>query len=189
MSFLRITVFALTVLAGGTTGFAQTNTGEAPDFGTTGFLVIDQDLLFTRSAFGQRAIAQAEAATEELVQENTEIEDSLIAEEQALTDQRPNLSAEDFRRLADDFDEKVQRIRAEQSGKNDEIAEIINVARRDFFQAVIPVLAELMRENRALAILDKRTVLLSANLIDVTDRAITRIDERLGDGTQASDGN
>ena len=173
-------------MAAGTAGTAQTASETQPGNSSAGFLVIDQEQLFSRSAFGQNAIASAEAATGALVQENTAIEDQLIAEEKALTEQRPNLTAEEFRRLADDFDEKVQRIRGEQSGKNDAIAEALNLARREFFQVVIPILAEILRENQALAILDKRTVLLSANVIDVTDVAVERIDQQLGDGTSGN---
>ena len=45
----------------------------------------------------------------------------------------------------------------------------------------MPVLGELLQENGADAILDKQSVFLYSERIDVTDRAIARIDARLSD--------
>jgi len=147
-----------------------------------GFLVIDQEALFKKSAFGKRILSETDRATKDLVAENRQIETRLIAEEKDLTDRRPGLAADEFRVLADVFDEKVQQIRDEQSQKSDAIGAALDQHRREFFQAIIPVLAEILRETHAVAILDKRTVLISVNLIDATDIAVSRIDQRLGDG-------
>jgi len=44
------------------------------------------------------------------------------------------------------------------------------------------VLSELLREADAVALLDVRSVILSADVADVTDLAISRIDARIGEG-------
>ena len=150
-----------------------------------GFLVIDQDALFARSAFGKRILAETDAATKALVAENRNIEAQLVAEEKDLTERRPKMKPEDFRKLADAWDTKVQGIREEQTHKSDQIGKSLDQHRREFFQAIVPVLADILRETRAVAILDKRTVLISSNQIDATDLAVSRIDEKLGDGQQA----
>jgi len=150
-----------------------------------GFLVIDQDALFSRSAFGKRILAETDAATKTLMAENRGIEAQLVAEEKDLTERRPKMKPEDFRTLADAWDQKVQGIREEQTHKGDEIGKSLETHRREFFQAIVPVLAGILRETHAVAILDKRTVLISANVIDATDLAVSRIDEKLGDGQQA----
>ena len=183
---MAVAATVLTLIA--TAAHPQTTQRTVPGIGPGNFLVIDQEKLFTNSRFGQRILAEVEAATNELAAENSAIESTLIAEEGALTEARPGLAADDFRKLADAFDEKVQIIRAEQRQKNDAIGQRLNQARREFFQAIVPVLAEILREKLAVAILDKRTVLISANLIDVTDLAVAQIDARLGDGnTQAGE--
>lgn len=150
-----------------------------------GFLVIDQDALFSRSAFGKRILAETDAATKALVAENRKIEKQLVAEEKDLTERRPKMKPDDFRKEADAWDQKVQGIREEQTHKGDEIGKSLDQHRREFFKAIIPVLADILRETKAVAILDKRTVLISSNLIDATDLAVSRIDEKLGDGQQA----
>ena len=90
-----------------------------------------------------------------------------------------------FRKLADAFDAKVQKIRQDQDAKNDDIS----TARRDaerkaFFQKVVPILGQLVRDDGAVAILNDQAIFLSLNAIDITDRAIARIDAEMGDGSK-----
>ena len=51
-----------------------------------------------------------------------------------------------------------------------------------FIRAAQPVLIDLMREAGAGVILERRSVLFSANAIDITDIAIQRLDDAIGDG-------
>lgn len=148
-------------------------------------LRLDREQLFKRSLFGQRVVAQLEAAARDLEQQNAKIDAALLAEEKALTDQRPGLSPEAFRDLADAFDEKVVAIRQAQDTKSRDLKGAIETAQNAFFQRVVPVLSQLMREAGALVILDSRTILLSASSIDITDLAIARIDAAIGDGAPA----
>jgi Skp family chaperone for outer membrane proteins len=142
-------------------------------------LVLDQDRFFLDSSFGQAAVARERAATEALDQENNRIEAELVAEEQALTTLRGTLSAEEFSIRATDFDEKVERIRTEQDAKVRVLAEAREKDRREFLQVAGPVLGELLSEKRAVAIIDKKMIILSLSAIDVTDEAIAKLDTSL----------
>ena len=150
---------------------------------TGGVLVIDQDKLFSSTAFGRRISREVEEASAALQNENALIEAALEAEERSLTDQRPTLSAAEFRGLADAFDGKVQRIRSEQKAKSDAILAGLEDARLQFLEASFPILAAIMREKGAVVILNKRTVFLSVSFIDITGLAVERIDAEMGDGS------
>ncbi|MEL6203913.1 MAG: OmpH family outer membrane protein [Pseudomonadota bacterium] len=185
--------FAGALVAG--TGLAQVATGTAPDRPEfpiyrpdTPVLTLDQDRLFAESAFGRRVERELEDASAELAAENRRIEGELTSEERALTEQRASLSPEEFRQLADAFDEKVVRLRREQDAKGRALQRRDEAERQAFLQAALPVLAELVYASGAVAILDERAVLFSAQAIDVTDRAIEQIDAVIGDGAGPSDG-
>ncbi len=75
-------------------------------------IVIDQERLFQDSLFGRRITAELEERSAELAAENRAIEAELIAEERDLTVRRSELEPEEFRALADAFDEKVDRLGA-----------------------------------------------------------------------------
>ena len=139
-------------------------------------LVLDQDRLFAESAFGKASLAREQEAVRALEAENKQIEAALIAEEQSLTTRRASLAADEFAGLADAFDTKVERIRNEQDTKARDLALLREQERQAFLRAVVPVLADLMGDKGAVAILEKSTVILSLTAIDVTDEAIARID-------------
>ena len=145
-------------------------------------LVLDTEALFAGSAYGQRVLRQVQADSLALNEENRAIEAELTAEELALTEQRAALTPEEFRPLAEAFDRKAQQIRAEQRAKLTDIRSRPDQARQEFIQLTQGILAQIMRENRALAIIERSEVVLFADAIDITDFAIARIDEVLGDG-------
>lgn len=145
-------------------------------------LTLDQERLFTESAFGQASMDREAEAARVLEAENTRIEAELIAEEQDLTTRRATLPADEFAALATAFDEKVVRIRAEQDAKVRDLARVRDGDRQAFLRAVVPVLGEIMGEKGAAAILDKTIVIISLTALDVTDEAILRVDAVLDAG-------
>lgn len=145
-------------------------------------LTIDSERMFRDSAFGQRVNGEIEAQSAELAAENREIEASLEAEERALTEKRPTLEPATFRALADAFDQKVQRTRSEQAAKNRALSEQLDRARDQFLEAAAPVLEQLMRNSDAAVILERRRVFVSSSAIEVTDEAISLLDETIGSG-------
>lgn len=150
-------------------------------------LTIDSERLYRDSAFGERVVREIEAQTSALADENRRIEETLEAEELELTAQRADLPPEDFRALADAFDARVQSIRQERDAKSRAIADQLEDNRDRFLIGAEPVLEAIMREAGAAVILERRSVFVSANVIDITDAAIARIDALLGDGVTAPD--
>ena len=138
-------------------------------------LTLDQDRFFLQSDFGKAAIERERTATAALEQENKRIEADLIAEEQALTEERNTLAPKDFAAKAEAFDQKVERIRDEQDTKSRQLAEVRDRDRRAFLQAALPVLGDLLGQKQATAILDKNLVIVSLSAVDVTDEAIAAV--------------
>lgn len=145
-------------------------------------VTVDQEQLYSRSAWGKRAEALVAERLRALEAENDRLVKELSAEEAALTDQRATLPAEDFRARAAAFDERVTTLRREREAASLEVAALSDAERSTFFAAAIPVIGALMRERGAVVVLDPRTVLLSAEAIDITDAAVSRLDGEIGDG-------
>ncbi|WP_373050445.1 OmpH family outer membrane protein [Thalassovita aquimarina] len=146
-------------------------------------LTIDSERLYADSLFGKRVQNEFEAAVAVLEAENREIEGQLIEEEKQLTEKRPGMAPEEFRVLADAFDAKVQRIRNERAAKLRALAQSRENAQRLFLKSISPVLESIMTEAGAAVIVESRSVFLSARIIDVTSDAVSRIDARIGDGS------
>ncbi|MDJ0630331.1 MAG: OmpH family outer membrane protein [Rhodobacter sp.] len=150
-------------------------------------LTLDQERLFAGSRAAEEISAAIEAAAAQLAAENRVIEAELTAEELELTELRPTLAPDEFRALADAFDEKVQRLRAEQDAKALELQRRRDQERQTFFRQITPVLAEIVRERGALAVLDRRSVILSADTIDITEEAVARINSAFDEAPPAEE--
>ncbi len=142
-------------------------------------LTLDQDRFFLQSDFGKAAVERERVATATLEQENKQIEAGLVAEEQALTVERKTLPPDEFAAKAEAFDQKVERIRAEQDTKARKLTETRDEDRKAFLKAAVPVLGELLGQKKATAILDKNLVILSLSAVDVTDEAISMVNAAL----------
>ena len=157
--------------------------GAAQDWQTRSpLLTLDQERLFTQSEFGQRVLADLERDAKALATENRQIEAELTEEERDLTERRPDMDAEAFRKLADAFDAKVVAIRERQETRAREIEARTETERKRFFDAALPVLLEIVRESGAVALLENRAIILAADKLDITDQAIARVNATLGSG-------
>lgn len=140
------------------------------------FLVFDRERLLSQSKTAQKIETVRAQELKELGEENKAIDKALAYEEKELTHLRSSLSLEEFQKLANEFDSKVTALRAAQTEKTIEINKRAEAARRGLFDKILPILEDLARENGALAIIDIKNLILSANAIDITDIAIERID-------------
>lgn len=179
----RLALLLALLLGGG--GVALAQTVPAPLAETVPILTIDQERLFADSRFGRAALARLKAGEDALVAENLRIEAGLEAEERDLTARRATLPAADFRTLADAFDTKVEGVRSAQRAKYADLTTAHEDAKRRFLEAAVPIIGQLMQEQGAVAVMDKATIFLSLQRIEITDLAITRLDAALGDGTPA----
>ncbi|MSU89927.1 OmpH family outer membrane protein [Rhodobacteraceae bacterium 2CG4] len=140
------------------------------------FLILDQDRLFSGSRHGRQIIDRNEAEADALRAEGEQLDRQFEAEERTLTQRRSELEPNEFRRLADAFDEKVVATRREQEEKAAQLNQRIERRRREFFRRVGPVLLEILEQTGAVAIIEQRSVLIAKQDLNITDEAIKRLD-------------
>jgi Skp family chaperone for outer membrane proteins len=151
-------------------------------------LTVDSERMLSDSLFGVQLAQSVRAASDALIAENASIEAKLEAEELALTELRPSLNPEEFRARADEFDSRVQEIRATQAAKAREISNQQASGKKTFIQQITPVLAAIARERGALIVLERQQVFLSAESIDITLEAIRRINSLLAQDGERTGG-
>jgi Skp family chaperone for outer membrane proteins len=189
MGLLRRSPLAMLVLVAALLAGVAPGALRAQELGrvVSPILTIDREQLFSGTLYGQRVNRELEAASTAMAAETRRIEADLEAEEQQLTDQRPTLSTEEFRALANAFDEKVQALRTERETAESGLRSQIEAAQAEFFDQIGPILGALVRARGAVMIVDRRAILLTAADVDITEDAIARIDAVLGDGTAPVD--
>jgi len=148
---------------------------------------INQDRLFSDSAYGKSFNAKFQKDANDLAEENRRIEQDLIDEEMQLTQTRKELPNAEFRKLADAFNEKVERIRTEQATKTNELNATRIQARRAFVRLAQPIIIELMQERGIQFILNDQAIFMATSDGDITEAAIALIDARLSAAQPSQD--
>jgi len=171
-----IRLFIVLVMALSTFGSHASGQGNFPTVFPLPVLILDRDVLFSESQLG-KAIVTVELETQRKVLDNRR--DIVVAfenEEKELTELRANTLGEEFQLLSNDFDARVQAMREEQLAIDVKMQTDTERNRLRFFGLSAPYLSEIMQKYNAIAILDKRTVLLFNKEMDITAEAIKLLD-------------
>ena len=141
----------------------------------------------TVNGHSNRILKEFEDAQSELVESNTIIQNNLEAEEQSLVELRKTLAADEFRKLAVEFDERANAIRKERAALENTLFELRDENINKLLQLSVPFLQEIMLSYKASVIIDRRNIVLSNPMVDITEKAIELINDKLGDGTKNAD--
>ena len=143
--------------------------------------ILDQESLFLETFWGKNILKNVEEKVTDLAAENRLIEGELELEEFNLTKVRKITAKIEFDVLAIEFDNKVKKIRDQQSSKQREINNYLNENRKLFFEKITPILLNYIDELGIEVLLNKDTVALASLGSDITQSAINRINEKLDD--------
>lgn len=80
---------------------------------------------------------------------------------------------------------RVEAIRAAQDAKARALQAQVEAARTGFFELAFPILLDIVQSRGAAILMDSRSVLLSAETVDITDAAIQRVNAEIGRGGDA----
>lgn len=135
--------------------------------------------MLTDSAAGREILAEEDRQRDVLRSEARELDRSFEEEERRLTEQRPTLAPEEFRRLSDEFDARVVQARRDQDNRANVLAQEFDLRRRQFYGQVAPILVSIMDRYGAKAIFDETSVLLADQSLNITQAVIAEIDARV----------
>jgi len=145
-------------------------------------LTLDFEKLFENTRWGKRIRTDLAAASQALNTENNRIADDLVAEEKDLTTRRATLAPDVFRKEADAFDQRATGIRNAQKAKAQALSTQFDADRQAFFNAVAPLLDEVLAARGAVVVLDRRAIIRGLNQADITDDLVALMDARRGEG-------
>jgi Skp family chaperone for outer membrane proteins len=153
-----------------------------------GVVVIQSEVVYRKSEYGQSLIAALTEERQSLDDENLAILRELETEERMLTEARETMSSDDFAIAAEEFDQKVQRSREIQLSKiraaDLKQSKQINI----FFKRVSPIVQSVLVEYGAAIVFEKRNALVSLDSVDITNIVIKRVDRAFLETDAAPDG-
>ena len=143
-------------------------------------LVISHEKIFSDTKLGEAIFEKFKDEEETLSVEAERIEKIFIDEEKELTSIRPNLDSDEFLKLANDFDKRVELERLNQRQKESIIKENLNIWKKKFFNTyMIPIIQDFMKFYEASIVIDIdskafRLVIFDSR-INITDSVIERM--------------
>ena len=143
-------------------------------------LVISHEKIFGATKLGKAIFEKFKNEEEILSVEAEKIEKIFIDEEKELTSIRPNLDSDEFLKLANDFDKRVELERLNQRNKEAIIKENFNIWKKKFFNTyMIPIIQEFMKIYEASLVIDIdskafRLVIFDSR-INITNSVIERM--------------
>ena len=143
-------------------------------------LVISHEKIFGDTKLGKAIFEKFKNEEEILSVEAEKIEKIFIDEEKELTSIRPNLDSDEFLKLANDFDKRVELERSNQRQKESIIKENLNIWKKKFFNTyMIPIIQDFMKFYEASIVIDIdskafRLVIFDSR-INITDSVIERM--------------
>jgi Skp family chaperone for outer membrane proteins len=166
------------------TSFAQVALGYPTYNDSPQVVSVNRERLIQNSAFGKALNQSLSKQQKILVEENESLARNLEREELELTGLRKSLTPDEFSPLAEAFDVKVKEARRGQDQKAIDLAKSLEGARFRFFRQAERVIAQLMKENGIVFVLDESAVWISQGG-DITNLVIERLDSAYEEGELA----
>ena len=142
-------------------------------------LYLNQNKVYSESIFGKNLEEIFRNESKKLKEQNRQLTKELEIEEQRLTNEREGMSLDEFKILAKSFNARVEKVRKEQKEKSDTLKYMLEEERKYFFNAVYPLLLEFVEKTKATGILDSSVVLVGNSKLDVTNKVILIINDKL----------
>ena len=141
--------------------------------------VLDLPIILRDSTAAQGVRTQIEGVRQRFQQELATQEQALQAEGQALETQRATMTAEQIQLKQQEISQKIQQLRQQSELRRQQLEEAFNGAMDQVRQSVIQILTEIAQARGFTLVLNKSTVLLSANEYDITPEVLTQLNSRL----------
>ena len=149
------------------------------NYPNTSIAIVDLNLILSDSKAAKNATKQFEE-----IQKSTE--DKIITSDKKMLDERNKLieqqsviAPEAFELKAKDYEKKLQEYQTDKQNKLRKLEGVLQKARNEILENVKPILEDLSKELGVTVILEKNSVLLSANNMDITDDVIKKLNKEL----------
>ena len=149
------------------------------DYPNTSIGVIDINKILSDA---DAAISAAEKIEEIAIEIENEIkasDEEIIKEQNLLIESQSIMAPEAFEAKRIDYENKVQKYNSERQSKLMKIDELIAVSRNDILNALKPILEEISNEKGITIILEKTSIMLNAEKMDITNEVLKKLNKSL----------
>jgi outer membrane protein len=141
--------------------------------------VVDFSGIMAESKAGKGLKAQADKQAAAFEAEYKKQGQAFSALEQQLEQQRPSLSSDDYKKKVTELNAQGKKMKDQLADKKQAIDGAFSKARDQLRNALLEVVADIAKKRGMTLVLDKNTVVLSAEGFDFSDEVLKRLNDKL----------
>jgi outer membrane protein len=149
------------------------------DYPNTSIGVIDLNRILTEAKASVSAAEQIEEIAIEIENEIKLSDEEIIKEQNLLIESQSIMAPEAFEAKRKEYESKVQKYNNERQSKLVRIDELIAISRNDILNAIKPILEEISNEKGITIILEKASIMLNAEKMDITSEVLKKLNKSL----------
>ena len=159
--------------------FFNLNSIAETNYPNTSIAIVDLNLILSESKAAKNATKQFEEIQKLIEDEIIASDKKMLDERNKLIEQQSVIAPEAFELKAKDYEKKLQEYQADKQNKLRKLEGVLQKARNTILEKVKPILEDISKELGVTVILEKNSVLLSANNMDITDNVIKKLNKEL----------
>lgn len=149
------------------------------EYPNTSIGVIDINRILADANAAVKAAKEIEEIAIEIENEIKTSDEEIIREQNLLIESQSIMAPEAFEAKRSEYESKVQKYNNERQSKLMKIDELIAVSRNDILNALKPILEEISNEKGITIILEKTSIMLNAEKMDITNEVLKKLNRSL----------
>ena len=141
--------------------------------------VIDLNYILSEAKAAKAAAIKIEEIAIQIEKEIQESDQNLIDEQNKLIESQAVMAPEAFDSKRLEYEKKVQNYNVERQNKLISIDQLIANSRNTVLEALKPILEDISNDNGITILLEKNSVLLNDENMDITEEALKRLNKDL----------
>ena len=149
------------------------------DYPNTSIGVIDINKILAEANAAVEAAEEIEKIAIEIENEIKLSDEEIIKEQNLLIESQSIMAPEAFEAKRIEYESKIQTYNSERQSKLMKIDELIAISRNDILNAIKPILEEISNEKGITIILEKTSIMLNAEKMDITNEVLKKLNKSL----------
>ena len=140
---------------------------------------VDFKYILNESTAGKKAQNTLKSKLNNGLKNLEEKEKKIQDEERKIIQQKKLISPDEYKKKVSDLRKKVSSLQSERNKLLENISKERSKARKELLKNLNPILSDYMKENNVRMIIDRKSILLADENLDITDEIISILNKKL----------
>ena len=140
---------------------------------------LDFKFILNQSDAGKKAQNQLKKKLNDGIAKLKKSEEGLRAKEKEIIKQKKLISAEDYKKKVTELRSKVNKLQNDRKALFDNVAKTRAKAKSELLKNLNPIITEYMKEKKIRMVVDKKSLLLADENLDITEEIMKLLNKKL----------